>query len=174
MQWGSQWSVSTHSGINPLCFYPCKEGYVPPDGEQQAEQQEEALAENPGGSSFGSVNPLLRVRAPETTAPIVETEPLPIETVAPIIETPSAQGLTTTTGIVRDERPLVYATGAFDRRQSDHGRMVDSRWPRRHRSHQVPEIDARLAVAFQKFLRDEEMEFMLLVAAMVQSGEVVR
>ena len=65
----------------------------------------------------------------------------------------------------------VYATNILDRRRPIPGRAADSRWPRRHRDPRVPEIDVRLVVAFQKYLREEQYEFLLLVTAIADDED---
>jgi len=142
MQWGSQWQVATHAGFNLLCLCGC--------------QNRET---NPGGSTFKkdrAANPLLRVRPRQNE---LVTQPLVTDTNSSLTST------TSTNSIRQPERELVYATETFDRQQQDSERKADSRWLRRHRKHRVPAIDVRLVVAFQKVLREEEIEFMLLVAA---------
>ena len=139
MQWGSEWAFTTHAGLNPFCLCCCP--------------KEEEVQENLGGSSFrDGTNPLLRVAAPQPNAVI------PLETNLSTTSFENAIGSTA------DE--FVYATETFDRRQPVRSRKADTRWLRRHRDLKVPVIEARLVVAFQKFLRNEEAEFLTLVIAM--------
>ena len=116
-----------------------------------------------GRSRFKGVNPLLRVSKPQ-----VDT-PEPIQAGAP-------NSFTTSGTPQRDE--YVYATGAFDRQQSE-GRGINSRWLRHQSDLKVPGLDEHLTVAFQKLLRvqrreeqerrvrqREEQEFLVLLIAM--------
>lgn len=121
------------------------------------------VEQNFGGTQFGSAsapNPFLRVRPPEADTSASQT----VEE-ATVADTASPQVVT------EDNRELIYATESFDRQQQDSRREVDSRWLRRHRKHRVPAIDVRLAVAFQKFLRFEELEFIVLVAAITDNEQ---
>lgn len=112
------------------------------------EEEEEA---NLGGSSFGDTqqersnapNPFLRVKPPQSSPAVVSEE----------VSDESARS------------DLVYATENFDRRQRADSDETDSRWLADRRGLQVPVLDDRLVVAFQKFLRDEEQEFLLLLIA---------
>jgi len=150
MQWGSQWQVATHGGFNPFCLCGC--------------QSLESSAEtNQGGTQFKerrSINPLVRVTRPQQRP---EDNTVALNTTSTTTPLPDSEEVT------NDE--YVYATETFDRRQPVSSRKVDSRWLRRHRSLRVPVLDDRLVVAFQKFLREEEMEFLMLIVAIEEGFE---
>ena len=137
MTWGSNWAIRRHMRTNAFTSEPV------------------VLASRPGRSRIKGVNPLLRVSAPAA----ITQQAVDISSSSTSI--PSA-GLS---GTASDD--YLYATGAFDRRQSE-GRRTDSRWLRHHQDPTVPGIDEHLTVAFQKLLRDEryeEQEFLVLIAA---------
>ena len=142
MQWGSRWQIATHAGINPFCLCCC--------------QKDQPIDPDLGGSQFGEKpNPFLRVKPPE---------PIAADGDSSSIGTP----LTSSTELTNE---FLYATETFDRQQLAKRRTADSRWLRRHRAPRVPVIDDQLVVAFQKFLRIEEIEFLMLITAAMDDDE---
>ena len=111
------------------------------------QEEVEPVKRNKGGRQFRGVNPFLRVRSSQQIQEEQEEElRLPSPTIT---------------------RELIYATEAFDRRQQAISPDADSRWPGERQKHtRVPVLDVALVVAFQKLLRDEELEFLLLLLAM--------
>ena len=118
-------------------------------------------ADNAGGSSFaasqtkekGQPNAFLRVAPRQDQS------------------SESSTGSTSANSLPDDtKRDYIYATESFDRQQQDRGVETDSRWLADRQGLQVPVLDDRLVVAFQKVLRDEELEFLLLVLAEEESG----
>lgn len=145
MNWGSVWEFTDYTSQNWWNLY-----------------LEDA---NAGGVSHTATapkperkkepNPLLRVRPPQSIS------------VPSIDQTSESLPRNLLEG--EQESELVYATETFDRQQPAK-REVDSRWLRNQRELHVPTLDDQLAVAFQKFLRDEEHEFMLLILASEDDG----
>ena len=145
MQWGSNWQIATHSGVNPFCLCCCdnkrkRSGGVSHSTTSDTERR-----------SADGVNPLLRVRPPKADAGTA------------LAGTSSKSSIT----LHRTTRELIYATEAFDRQREAINPLADSRWRGvEYRHVRVPVLDTLLLVAFQKLLRNEELEFMLLLLAM--------
>ena len=138
MQWGSNWQIATHSGVNPFCLCCCDNKRKGGGGKNS---RNERTSSDTARRSADGVNPLLRVRPPKA------------DTAAALAGT--------------SQRELIYATEAFDRQREAINPLADSRWRGvEYRHVRVPVLDTLLLVAFQKLLRNEELEFMLLLLAM--------
>ena len=151
MQWGSQWAIATHSGVNPFCLCCCDDTLTNSGGASHSKTADTTSVA--GTRSADGVNPLIRVMPPKADAGTALAG-----TLAPS-STISQRGTT--------ERELIYATEAFDRRREAINTGADSRWQGvEYQQVRVPMLDTMLVVAFQKLLRDEEMEFLVLLLAM--------
>ena len=135
MQWGSNWQITSHMGINPM--WP---SYLEDTRKRSGGVSHSTTSDTERRSADG-VNPLLRVTPPQVDA----------GTASP----------------GTSQRELIYATEAFDRQREAINPLADSRWRGvEYRHVRVPVLDTLLLVAFQKLLRNEELEFMLLLLAM--------
>ena len=141
MQWGSQWAIATHSGVNPLCLCCCDDTRNSGGSLKSRQGKSESATRSADG-----VNPLLRVKPPGTN---------------------EATRSSSTSQPSLPQRELIYATDAFDGQRGSKDSKADSRWRGiEYRRVRVPKLDTLLLVAFQKLLRDEELEFLLLLLAM--------
>ena len=141
MQWGSNWQIATHSGVNPFCLCCCDNKRKRSGGVSHSKTSDTERR------SADGVNPLIRVMPPKADA---GTALAGTSTISP-----------------SDTRELIYATEVFERQRSATESEVNSRWRGlEYRHPRVPVLDTMLIVASQKLLRNEQHEFLLLLLAM--------